>query len=331
MVNTRLPDSITLEDVVAARERLAGVIPRTPMIRLETDAGGELLLKLECLQPVRSFKVRGAYNALSLLADAELAHGVYTASAGNMAQGLAWSARRRGVRCSVVVPDNAPATKLDGIRRLGAEIVKVPYDDWWDVFATHRFAPLEPARFVHPVSDVGMMAGNGTIGLEILEDAPDVDAVLVPFGGGGLSCGIAAAIKASRPDVSVFGCEVDTAAPLAASMAAGRPVEVERTPTFVDGIGGKAVLEEMWPPVKRLLAGALVVAALRGRGRDQAPGLALRDRCRGRRRSVGRGRPQARRINGTDCVRRLRRQPRPERAGANPGRRAGLVRRRPPR
>ncbi len=258
MLSTRGPDSITLEDVEAARGRLAGVVPRTPMFRLETDTGVDLLLKLECLQPVRSFKVRGAFNALSILADAELAHGVYTASAGNMAQGLAWSARRRGVRCAVVVPDNAPATKLDGIRRLGAEIVKVPYDDWWQVFATHRFAPLEPARFVHPVSDVGMMAGNGTIGLEILEDVPDVDAVLVPFGGGGLSCGIAAAIRSSRPEVSVFGCEVDTAAPLAASLAAGHPVEVDRTPTFVDGIGGKAVLEEMWPPVKRLLAGSLV-------------------------------------------------------------------------
>jgi threonine dehydratase len=260
MVQTREPDSITLADVEAARERLAGVVPRTPMIRLETDGGAELLLKLECLQPVRSFKVRGAYNALSILPDAELVHGVYTASAGNMAQGLAWSARRRGVRCSVVVPDNAPATKLDGIRRLGAEIVKVPYDDWWNVFATHRFAPLEPARFIHPVSDVGMMAGNGTIGLEILEDAPDVGAVLVPFGGGGLSCGIAAAIKASRPEVPVFGCEVDTAAPLAAAIAAGRPVAVDRTPTFVDGIGGKAVLEEMWAPAKRLLAGSLVVS-----------------------------------------------------------------------
>ena len=225
MVNTRLPDSIAVADVEAARGRLAGVLTRTPMIRLETDSGAELLLKLELLQPVRSFKVRGAYNALSMLSDAELAHGVYTASAGNMAQGLAWSARRRGVQCSVVVPDNAPATKLDGIRRLGAEIVKVPYDDWWDVFTTHRFGGLEPARFVHPVSDVGMMAGNGTIGLEILEDAPDVSAVLVPFGGGGLSCGIAAAIRASRPEVQVFGCEVDTAAPLAASIAAGRPVE----------------------------------------------------------------------------------------------------------
>jgi threonine dehydratase len=258
MLNTRRPDSITLEDVEAARARLAGVVPRTPMIRLETDGGADLLLKLECLQPVRSFKVRGAFNALSILADADLTHGVYTASAGNMAQGLAWSARRRGVRCAVVVPDNAPATKLDGIRRLGAEIVKVPFDDWWEVFTTHRFAPLEPARFVHPVSDVGIMAGNGTIGLEILEDVPDVDAVLVPFGGGGLSCGIAAAIRTSRPEVRVFGCEVDTASPLAAAIAAGHPVEVDRTPTFVDGIGGKAVLDEMWPPVKRLLAGSLV-------------------------------------------------------------------------
>ena len=258
MPNTRRPDSITLEDVEAARERLAGVLPRTPVIRLETDAGVDLLLKRECLQPVRSFKVRGAFNALSILSDAELAHGVYTASAGNMAQGLAWSARRRGVRCAVVVPDNAPATKLDGIRRLGAEVVKVPYDDWWQVFTTHRFAPLEPARFVHPVSDVGMMAGNGTIGLEILEDVPDADAVLVPFGGGGLSCGIAAAIRSSRPEVRVFGCEVDTASPLAAAIASGHPVDVDRTPTFVDGIGGKAVLEEMWPPVKRLIAGSLV-------------------------------------------------------------------------
>jgi threonine dehydratase len=247
----REPNSITLEDVQAARTRLDGVVPRTPLIRLETDSGAELLLKLECLQPVRSFKVRGAFNALSLLADDELAHGVYTASAGNMAQGLAWSARRRGVPCAVVVPDNAPAAKLDGIRRLGAEIVKVPYDQWWEVFATHRYAPLEPARFVHPVSDVGMMAGNGTIGLEILEDAPDVETVLVPFGGGGLSCGIAAAIKTTHPQVRVFGCEVETAAPLAASFAQDRPVEVDRTPTFVD--------EEMWPPVKRLLNGALVV------------------------------------------------------------------------
>jgi len=256
----REPDSITVDDVLAARARLEGVVPRTPIVPLEIDGGGELLLKLECLQPVRSFKVRGAYNAVALLSDDEVANGVYTVSAGNMAQGLAWAARRRGVRCAVVVPDNAPETKLSGIRRLGGEIVKVPYDDWWAVFATHRFAPLEDLKFVHPVADVGMMAGNGTIGLEILDEVPDVDAVLVPFGGGGLSCGIAAALAASHPDVPVYGCEVETAAPLAAALAHGAPVDVDRTPTFVDGIGGKAVLPEMWPPARRLLKGALVVS-----------------------------------------------------------------------
>src|SRR5690348_11863179 len=153
----REPDSIEIADVEAARGRLEGVVPRTPMIKLEAD-GADLWLKLECLQPVRSFKIRGAYNALALMGEEETAAGVYTASAGNMALGLAWAARRRGVRCAVVVPDNAPRAKLDGIARLGAEIVKVTYDDWWNVFVTHRFAPLEPARFVHPVSDVGMMA-----------------------------------------------------------------------------------------------------------------------------------------------------------------------------
>jgi len=254
------PDSITVDDVLAARARLDGVVPRTPIVPLEIDGGGELLLKLECLQPVRSFKVRGAYNAVSLLSDEEVANGVYTVSAGNMAQGLAWAARRRGVRCAVVVPDNAPETKLSGIRRLGGEIVKVPYDDWWAVFATHSFAPLDELRFVHPVADVGMMAGNGTIGLEIVEDVPDVDAVLVPFGGGGLSCGIAAALRGSHPNVPVYGCEVETAAPLAAALAHGAPVDVDRTPTFVDGIGGKAVLPEMWAPARRLLKGSLVVS-----------------------------------------------------------------------
>lgn len=256
----REPDSITLEDVEAARRRLDGVAVRTPTIRLETDAGGELMLKLECLQPVRSFKLRGAYNALALMSDQDVAAGVYTASAGNMALGVAWSARRRGVRCAVVVPDNAPRIKLDAIRRLGAEIVTVTYDEWWQVFETHRFAPLEPARFIHPVSDVGVMAGNGTIGLEILEDVPDVEAVLVPFGGGGLSSGIAAAIRAKRPEVKVFACEVETAAPFAAALRSGGPVEIVRTPTFVDGIGGRAVLPEMWPPASRLLAGSLVAS-----------------------------------------------------------------------
>jgi threonine dehydratase len=256
----REPDSITLEDVVAARKRIEGSVPRSPLIRMEGAGPGDLYLKLENLQPIRSFKLRGADNAMALLSPAELAAGVYTASAGNMAQGLAWAARRRGTRCTVVCPDGAPQTKLDGIRRLGAETVSLPYDQWWDILATHRYAPLEPAHFVHPVSDLGVMAGNGTIGLEILEDLPDVDSVLVPFGGGGLSCGIAAAVRGMRPQAKVYGCEVETAAPFAAAIAAGRAVESPRTPTFVDGIGARTMLVEMWPPARRLLAGSLVVS-----------------------------------------------------------------------
>ena len=258
MRTVREPDSITAEDVAAARDRIGRVVKRTPLVPLEGVDG--IHLKLEMLQPIRSFKVRGAANAVAMLSREELAAGVYTASAGNMAQGLAWAARQHSVRCSVVVPDGAPQTKLAAVRRLGAEIVSLPYDEWWNVLATHRYAPLEPARFVHPVSDVGVMAGNGTIGLEILEDMPEVRTVLVPFGGGGLSGGIAAAIRGARPEVRVFGCEVETAAPLRAAFAAGRPVESPRTPTFVDGIGGPIVLNEMWPVARRLLAGSLVVS-----------------------------------------------------------------------
>jgi len=229
-------------------------------VRLDDGSTGELYLKLENLQPIRSFKIRGAANAIAMLAPEELEAGVYTASAGNMAQGVAWNARRLGLRCSVVVPDGAPRSKLEAIHRLGARIVPVPYDDWWKVLTTHSYQPLEPAHFIHPVSDVAVMAGNGTIGQEILEDLPDVNAVLVPFGGGGLSCGIATAIRTVRPEVRVYGCEVDTAAPLAAAFAAGGPVPFPRIATFVDGIGSPQVLQEMWAPASRLLAGSLVVS-----------------------------------------------------------------------
>ena len=259
-MNNREPDSITIEDVQEARLRLAGIVVRTPVIRLNDGGTGELYLKLESLQPIRSFKVRGAGNAIAMLDTGQLQSGVYTASAGNMAQGLAWNARRLGVRCTVIVPDGAPRNKLEAIQRLGAEMISLPYDDWWNVLVTHRYAPLEPAHFIHPVSDVSVMAGNGTIGLEILEDVPDVNTVLVPFGGGGLSCGIATAVRSLRPEVRVYGCEVDTAAPLAAAFATGGPVPCPRTATFVDGIGGPAVLPEMWPPASRLLAGSLVVS-----------------------------------------------------------------------
>jgi threonine dehydratase len=259
-VSERDPDSITLADVQEARKRIADFVPRTPMVRLDDGGTGELYLKLENLQPIRSFKVRGSGNALACLDPTELGSGVYTASAGNMAQGLAWNARRLGVKCTAVVPEGAPHTKVEAIHRLGAETISVPYDDWWNVLVTHRYAPLEPAHFIHPVSDVDVMAGNGTIGLEILEDLPDVNTVLVPYGGGGLSCGIATAVRGLRPEVRVYGCEVDTAAPLAAALAAGGPVPCARTATFVDGIGSPAVLPEMWPPASRLLAGSLVVS-----------------------------------------------------------------------
>jgi threonine dehydratase len=223
------------------------------------DAPAEIWLKCENLQPIGSFKLRGAGNALALAPPASLAEGVYTASAGNMAQGVAYCARRLGIRCSAVVPEHAPATKLAAIERLGASIVKVPFDTWWRVMMEHRYEGMR-GHFVHPVSDPDVIAGNGTIGLEILEDLPKVDVILVPYGGGGLSSGIAAAVGAPDSRVRVMACEVATAAPLAPSLAAGRPLAVSYTPSFVDGIGAKGVLEEMWPLVSRLLDGSIVVS-----------------------------------------------------------------------
>ena len=190
---------------------------------------------------------------------ASLSRGAYTASAGNMAQGVAWNARRLGIPCTVIVPDTAPETKLAAIGRLGGSILRVPFDRWWRVLQEHHFPGAE-GLFIHPVSDPAVIAGNGTIGLEILEDLPETDTVLVPFGGGGLSCGIASAIRALSPATRVFACEVETAAPFAASLAAGTPREVAYRPSFVDGIGGKSMLPEMWPLAKSLLAGSLVTS-----------------------------------------------------------------------
>ena len=218
---------------------------------------GEVWLKLENLQPIGSFKIRGAGNAVALAHPEDLARGVYTASAGNMAQGLAWAARRIGVPCAVVVPDTAPRAKLDAIERLGARYIKEPFDRWWQVLVEHGYPGLD-GLFVHPFHDPAVIAGNATAGLEILEDLPDVDAILVPWGGGGLSCGIASAARAISPRVSVFACEVETAAPLAASFEAGAPRAIPYRPSFVDGIGSGGVLPDMWPLAQRLLAGARV-------------------------------------------------------------------------
>ncbi|MFQ5528218.1 MAG: threonine/serine dehydratase [Thermoanaerobaculia bacterium] len=260
----RTPIEVTVEDIGAARERIRDSVTRTPLLRLPPDALGdhaspEVWLKLENLQPIGSFKLRGAANAMALASPERLAGGVFTASAGNMAQGVAWNARRLGIPCRVVVPDHAPTTKLEAIERLGGEIIKVPFDEWWQVLVTHEFPALE-GLFIHPVSDPAVIAGNGTIGLEILEDLPDVGTVIVPFGGGGLSSGIASALRAKKPGAKVYACEVETAAPLAASLAAGEPTEVEYVASFVDGIGGKSLLPEMWPLVRELLAGSIVVS-----------------------------------------------------------------------
>jgi len=252
-------ESIPLDMIEAARDRIAEAAIRTPLVRLDVSGEKDVWLKLECLQPIGSFKIRGAANAMALADPTELAGGVYTGSAGNMAQGVAFNARRLGIGCRVVVPDTAPAAKLDAIERLGGVSVPVPFDEWWAVIQNHRH-PGESGFFIHPVADPAVIAGNGTIGLEILEELPDVDTIIVPFGGGGLASGIASAVKSTRPDTRVYAAEVETAAPLSASLRSGSPQTIERIPTFVDGIGGKGVLEEMWPLVSGLLAGSLVVS-----------------------------------------------------------------------
>jgi threonine dehydratase len=248
---------IPLADIRAARERIAGAAIRTPLVRLGVDAPAQIYLKLECLQPIGSFKIRGASNRMALASKAELARGVWTASAGNMAQGVAWNARRLGIPCTVVVPEGAPATKIAAVERLGGRVVAVPHDEWFDTFRTHKREGIE-GTFVHAFSDAAVMAGNGTIGLEILDDLPDVDAVVVPFGGGGLASGIASALRALRPMTKVYAAEADTAAPLAASLAKGEATDIPHTRTFVDGIGGPRVFPEMFILAKELLDGSLV-------------------------------------------------------------------------
>src|SRR5436189_5797112 len=226
MITEQKHISVSLEDIRNAQKRISGKVKRTPLLRFYYDEfPGEIYLKPENLQPIGSFKLRGAYNAISTADKALLKDGVYTASAGNMAQGVAWNARSMNIPCTVIVPDHAPQTKLDAITRLGAKFIKIPFNDWWKVIVTRKFEGVK-GLFIHPVSDPPVIAGNGTVGLEILEDLPGVDSVIVPYGGGGLISGIASAIKTIKPRVKVFASEVETAAPLAPSLAAGEPVKV---------------------------------------------------------------------------------------------------------
>jgi threonine dehydratase len=227
---------------------------RTPLVRLDE----RIWLKLENLQPIGSFKLRGALSAVRAASPAELANGVVTASAGNMAQGVAWAAREAGVRARVVAPDDAPRAKLDAVERLGGEIIPVSHEAWWQAMVERRYEGVE-GLFVHPVEDELVMAGNGTIGLELVEDLDAFDTVITPWGGGGLTTGIASAVKALRPGVRIVTAEPATAAPLAAALRAGRPTEIEFRPSFVDGAGGRALLPTMWERAHELVDEAVAV------------------------------------------------------------------------
>lgn len=243
----------------AARERIRGFAIRTPLVRLGREEAPEVWLKLENLQPIGSFKIRGAANAMLQLGRERLAKGVLTASAGNMAQGVAYCARQMGIPATVVAPETAPRTKLDAITRLGARLIQAPFAEWWQCFADRAWPGVE-AAFIHAFDDPEVQAGNGTIALELLEDLPGLQAVVVPWGGGGLACGIAAVLRELAPRVKVYAAEVETAAPLAASLAAGALREVNYQPSFVDGIGSKSVFPGMFALAQKLLAGSLVVS-----------------------------------------------------------------------
>ena len=266
---------ISLEQVKEARRNIVGSAIRTPLVRLNPsaspstslrtrlragafDAPCEVYLKLENLQPIGSFKIRGAANAMAHMPEEQLSRGVLTASAGNMAQGVAWRARELGLPCTVVAPDTAPETKIKAIERLGGRVIKVPFERWWQTFQERAYPGVD-AAFIHAFDDPHVMAGNGTIALEILEDLPDVEAVVIPWGGGGLTCGIATAVHALKPDCRIYAAEVATGAPLSASLAAGSPQVVDYQPSFVDGIASKTVFPQMLERAQQLIDGAVVV------------------------------------------------------------------------
>jgi threonine dehydratase len=254
--------NISLDTVRAAAGRIYPVAARTPLVRLDPVGRRtpEIFLKLEVFQPIGSFKIRGAMNAVARLTPAELAGGVWTVSAGNAAQGVALAAREAGARASVLVMDTAPAAKIQAIERLGAAIERATYDECWRAVETHRSDRM-PGRLVHPFDDDDFISGNGTAALEILEDLPDVDAVIAPIGGGGLLAGLGCVLHALRPDARLYGAEPETAAPLAASFKAGAPVRFEGwTASFVDGAGGKSVLPSMWPLLSSVVSDSIVVS-----------------------------------------------------------------------
>jgi threonine dehydratase len=251
---------ITLAEIRAARERIAGIAVRTPLVRLDLGPDApDIRLKLENLQPISAYKLRGAANAVALLSDAERARGVWTISAGNAGQGVAYAARKAGVPCTVVVIETAPAAKLDRMKALGARLVLVPFDVAWKALDARSFPGVE-GTFVHPFDDHNFIAGHATMGLEIVEDVPDVAAVIAAIGGGGLITGVGSAVKALKPQVKVFGAEPETAAPAALSFARGSPqVFKDWKATFVDGAGGQSLFPRMWERMQPVVDGCIVV------------------------------------------------------------------------
>jgi len=251
---------ITLREIREARKRIAGTIVRTPLVRLELGPGfPDVRLKLENLQPINAYKLRGAANAVALLSDAERRRGVWTISAGNAGQGVAYAARAAGVPCTVVAIETAPAAKLERMRALGAKLVLVPYAVAWQALEARGYPGVE-GTFIHPFDDDNFIAGHGSMGLEILEDAPDTVAIIAAIGGGGLVTGVASAVKALRPEIKVWGAEPETAAPAALSFAKGSPQAfLDWKATFVDGAGGKSVFPRMWQRMQPVVDGCIVV------------------------------------------------------------------------
>jgi len=255
-----MTEPVTLGDIRAARERIGSTVLRTPLIPWQGPTSrAKIHLKLDNLQPTGSFKVRGAGNSLAVAQEKGTISGVYTTSAGNMAQALAWHARRLGIPCTAIVPDTAPEIKLAGIRRHGAKIIQLSWEGVWDVMTEGRYEPLRDSLYVPPFNSGPMIAGNGTAGLEIFEDLPQVTKVYVPIGGGGLIAGIASALRALGPEIEVIACESEAAAPFSASLAAGKATEVNRTASFVDGIGARNVLPEMWGRLSGLVTSSRVL------------------------------------------------------------------------
>ncbi len=259
MMAERAISIISLDEIEKARANIRSAARRTPVLSLEQETvSANIHLKLENLQAIGSFKIRGASNAMAQMSTAALRAGVTTASMGNMAQGIAWNARQLGIPCRVIVPENAPAAKLAAIQALGAETKRIPFPDWWEILLSGD-CPQARGHFIHPVCDAQVIAGHGSIALELLEDLPDLAAVVLPFGGGGLALGIASAMQALRPATRVIAVEPETANPLARSWASGVMTNAPYQPSYIDGCGGASILPQMWPALRQTLSGAVSV------------------------------------------------------------------------